>query len=86
MTPTMTLSWLFGLILIHKIGFQQLGQTWMIFKTNICGYTNDLSFLSWTNFLGQFKLDLNEHSHKFYRFINRNTHIITNFNHICCCF
>ena len=32
MTPAMTLSWLFGLLLIHKIGFQQLGQTWMILK------------------------------------------------------
>ena len=25
MTPAMTLSWLFGLLLIHSIGFQQLG-------------------------------------------------------------
>ena len=32
MTPAMTLSWLFGLLLIHEIGFQQLGQTWMILK------------------------------------------------------
>ena len=32
MTPAMTLSWIFGLILIHEIGFQQLGQKWMILK------------------------------------------------------
>ena len=32
MTPAMILSWLFGLLLIHEIGFQQLGQTWMILK------------------------------------------------------
>ena len=32
MTPAMTLSWLFGLLLIHEIGFEQLGQTWMILK------------------------------------------------------
>ena len=32
MTPAMTLSWLFGFLLIHSIGFQQLGQTWMILK------------------------------------------------------
>ena len=32
MTPAMTLSWLFGLLLIHSIGFQQLGQTWMLLK------------------------------------------------------
>ena len=32
MTPAMILSWLFGLLLIHEIGFEQLGQTWMILK------------------------------------------------------
>ena len=32
MTPAMILSWLFGLILIHSIGFQQLGQKWMVLK------------------------------------------------------
>ena len=32
MTPAMILSWLFGLILFHSIGFQQLGQTWMLLK------------------------------------------------------
>ena len=32
MTPAMILSWIFGLLLIHSIGFQQLGQTWMILK------------------------------------------------------
>ena len=30
MTPAMILSWFFGLLLIHSIGFQQLGQTWML--------------------------------------------------------
>ena len=32
MTPAMILSWLFGLLLIHEIGFEQLGQTWMVLK------------------------------------------------------
>ena len=32
MTPAMILSWIFGLILIHEIGFDKLGQTWMILK------------------------------------------------------
>ena len=32
MTPAMILSWLFGLLLIHSVGFQQLGQFWMILK------------------------------------------------------
>ena len=69
MTPAMTLSWLFGLLLIHEIGFQQLGQTWMIliliFVIILTSYHFYLGRI-----LGQFKLDLNIHSHKFYRFIN----------------
>ena len=32
MTPAMILSWLFGLLLIHEIGFDKLSQTWMILK------------------------------------------------------
>ena len=32
MTPAMTLSWIFGLLLIHEIGFGQLGQKWMVLK------------------------------------------------------
>ena len=32
MTPAMVLSWLFGLILIHEIGFQQLANMWLQLK------------------------------------------------------
>ena len=32
MTPAMTLSWLFGLVLIHEIGFQQLANLWLQLK------------------------------------------------------
>ena len=35
MTPAMILSWIFGLILIHSIGFQQLIQTWMLIKIGL---------------------------------------------------
>ena len=69
MTPAMTLSWLFGLLLIHEIGFQQLGQTWMILKLIFVVILTIYHFYL-GQILGQFKLDLNEHSHKFYRFIN----------------
>ena len=69
MTPAMILSWLFGLLLIHSIGFQQLGQTWMILKIIF------VIFLSLYHFylgqiLNKFKIDQNTHSHKFYRLIN----------------
>ena len=69
MTPAMILSWIFGLLLIHSIGFQQLGQTWMVLKIIF------VIFLSLYHFylgkiLEQFKFDQNTHSHKFYRLIN----------------
>ena len=32
MTPAMILSWIFGFLLIYEIGFEQLGQKWMILK------------------------------------------------------
>ena len=69
MTPAMVLSWLFGLLLIHSIGFEQLGQIWMILKIVF------VLFLTFYHFylghiLNQFNLDNNSHSDKFYRYIN----------------
>ena len=69
MTPAMILSWAFGLILIHEIGFDKLGQTWMILKLIF------VTLLTFYHFylgriLRQFREDLNTHSHKFYRLIN----------------
>ena len=69
MTPAMTLSWIFGLVLIHEIGFQQLGQTWMILKLIF------VIILTFYHFylgiiLNQFKIDMNKHSHKYYRYVN----------------
>ena len=69
MTPAMLLSWLFGLILIHEIGFQQLGQTWMILKLIFVVILTIYHFYL-GKILGQFKFDLNKHSHNFYRVIN----------------
>jgi len=69
MTPAMILSWVFGLILIHQIGFDKLGQKWMVLKL-IFVVLLTLYHLYLGKILGQFKLDLNKHSHKFYRYIN----------------
>ena len=69
MTPAMILSWVFGLILIHEIGFGQLGQKWMILKL-IFVVILTLYHFYLGRILGQFKLDMNKHSHKFYRYIN----------------
>ena len=69
MTPAMVLSWIFGLLLIHSIGFQQLGQTWMVLKI-IFVILLSLYHLYLGKTLNQFKFDQNTHSHKFYRLIN----------------
>ena len=69
MTPAMILSWLFGILLIHEIGFQQLGQIWMILKLVFVVILTIYHFYL-GGLLKQFKLDLNKHSHKFYRLIN----------------
>ena len=69
MTPAMILSWVFGLLLIHSIGFQQLGQTWMILKiVFVILLTTYHFYLGKT--LNNFKIDQNNRSHKFYRLIN----------------
>ena len=69
MTPAMILSWLFGLLLIHEIGFQQLGQKWMILKLILVIILTIYHFYLGL-ILSKFKQDLNKHSHKYYRLIN----------------
>ncbi len=69
MTPAMILSWIFGLLLIHSIGLQQLGQTWMVLKI-ILVILLSLYHLYLGKTLNQFKFDQNTNSHKFYRLIN----------------
>ena len=65
----MILSWLFGLILIHEIGFHQLANLWLQFKLILVilltAYHFYLGLL-----LNQFKLDQNKKTSKYYRYIN----------------
>ena len=69
MTPAMVLSWLFGLLLIYKVGFDQLGALWLqlklIFVVILTCYHFYLGAL-----LNKFKYDVNSKSSKFYRYIN----------------
>ena len=69
MTPAMVLSWLFGLLLIFKVGFDQLGALWLqlklIFVVILTLYHFYLGVL-----LNKFKFDENSKSSKFYRYIN----------------
>ena len=69
MTPAMILSWIFGVILINSIGFQEIGQTWMILKI-IFVIILTLYHFYLGKILAQFKIDQNVYSHKFYRLIN----------------
>ena len=69
MTPAMILSWLFGIVLIHEIGFVQLSSLWLQLKLILVliltGYHFYLGVL-----LNKFKLDQNQKSSKFYRLVN----------------
>ena len=69
MTPAMVLSWLFGLLLIHEIGFDKLAYFWLQLKLVLVilltAYHFYLGLL-----LNQFNLDQNKRSSKFYRYIN----------------
>ena len=69
MTPAMILSWLFGLILIHEIGFHELANLWLQLKLILVILLTAYHF-----YLGllvnQFKLDQNKKTSKYYRYIN----------------
>ena len=69
MTPAMILSWLFGLILIHEIGFGQLASLWLQLKLILVLFLTAYHFYLGL-LLNQFKLDQNKKTSKFYRYIN----------------
>ena len=69
MYPAMTLSWLFGLLLISQIGFDKLSNLWLQLKfvlvLILTAYHFYLGFL-----LNKFNFNENKKSSKFYRYIN----------------
>ncbi len=69
MTPAMVLSWFFGLILIHEIGFNQLVNLWLQLKLLLVTLLTIYHFYL-GSLLTKFKSDLNEKTSKFYRYIN----------------
>ena len=69
MTPAMILSWVFGLILIHEIGFQQLASLWLQLKLILVVLLKVYHFYI-VLLLNKFKLDQNRKTSKFYRYIN----------------
>ena len=69
MTPAMVLSWLFGLLLISKVGFDQLGALWLQLKLILVVILTFYHFYLGA-LLNKFKYDENKKSSKFYRYIN----------------
>ena len=69
MTPAMILSWVFGLILIHEIGFQQLASLWLQLKLILVLLLTVYHFYL-GSLVNKFKLDKNRKTSKFYRYIN----------------
>ena len=69
MTPAMVLSWLFGLILIHEIGFDDLASLWLQLKLILVLFLTAYHFYL-GSLLNKFKEDSNKKTSKFYRYIN----------------
>jgi putative membrane protein len=69
MMPAMVLSWIFGMILISNIGFENLGTLWIKLKLILVIILTIYHFYL-GKLLEDFKLNKNSKSSKFFRFIN----------------
>ena len=69
MMPAMLLSWLFGVLLIHSLGFGIFGELWMQIKTISVVILTYYHFLL-GKYLNDFAINNNKRSSKFYRMIN----------------
>ena len=65
----MILSWLFGLVLITVIGFEQLANTWLKLKFFLVIILTAYHFFL-GNCLNKFKIDENNYSSRFFRIFN----------------
>ena len=69
MMPAMLLSWLFGVLLIHNLGFVVFTELWMQIKTISVVILTYYHFLL-GKYLNDFAINDNKKSSKFYRIIN----------------
>ena len=69
MMPAMFLSWLFGVLLIHSLGFAVFAELWMKIKTVAVLILTYYHFLL-GKYLNDFAINNNKKSSKFYRIIN----------------
>ena len=69
MMPAMLLSWLFGMLLIHSLGFNVFSELWMQLKIALVFILTFYHFLL-GKYLGEFAIDNNTKSSKYFRIIN----------------
>ena len=69
MMPAMILSWLFGFLLLHSLGFDVFLELWMQLKTLLVIVLTFYHF-ALGKYLGEFSSDNNTKSSKFFRIIN----------------
>ena len=69
MMPAMLLSWLFGVLLIHSLGFTVFAELWMQIKTALVVILTYYHFLL-GKYLNDFAIDSNKKTSKFFRIIN----------------
>ena len=69
MNPSMILSWIFGILLLHSIGINSLQEFWLIIKIILVISLTFYHFFLF-NCLKNFNLDQNKHSSRFFRIIN----------------
>ena len=69
MMPAMLLSWLFGVLLIHVLGFNVFMELWMQIKVVSVSVLTYYHFLL-GKYLNDFAIDNNSKSSKYYRIIN----------------
>ncbi len=69
MMPAMLLSWLFGMLLVHSLGFSIFSELWMQLKTALVVILTFYHFLL-GKYLGEFAIDNNTKPSKYFRIIN----------------
>ena len=69
MMPAMLLSWLFGILLIHSLGFNVFSEFWMQLKTVLVVILTIYHFLL-GKYLNDFAIENNSKTSRFYRIIN----------------
>ena len=69
MMPAMILSWLFGFLLIHSLGFSVFGELWMQIKI-ISVVIMTYYHFTLGKYLNDFAIDNNQKTSKFFRIYN----------------